>query len=249
MQWRGMRVGALMLFLCSTNQPVWASPASWVESFQNELAALAERSHQNQDPQQGLAEARRLLQRLLHEVAGGQQACVLFARVELLRAIFEAKLQRWEDAAWDYAVALNLDPEVARFSFSEYPDLAAIFLAERDRWRSAFEQRRKRQGERKEPPKLSTACAAPKRLTDKSPVYPKGARKDRRETSVHLEVVIGKDGAPLDPLWESNCDLAPFFVAAAEAVRFWRWEPLPCEGADGPEELLNSITVNFALHP
>jgi hypothetical protein len=59
-----MFAGALLLFLFTT-QPAWASPANWLESFQKQLAELAERSRQNQDPEQGLAEATRLLQQLL----------------------------------------------------------------------------------------------------------------------------------------------------------------------------------------
>jgi len=243
---RGMFAGALLLFLFTT-QPAWPSPANWLESFQKQLAELAERSRQNQDPEQGLAKATRLLQRLLDEVAGGQQACVLFARVELLRAIFEAKLQRWEDALWDYAVALNLDPEVAKFSFSDYPELAERFLTQRKRLLDL-------KGELKDDKKTqskeinSTLPRAPSSLTalrTTQPKYPKGALKDRRESTVILGLVVNEKGIPTDPLfWNENCDQAAFFVAATEAVRSWAYEPVII---DGPKAVFAHVTVRFSL--
>jgi hypothetical protein len=145
-------------------------------------------------------------------------------------------------------VALNLDPEVAKFSFSDYPELAPRFRAERDRIVSNFENHRKSETKHASTePERTTICASPKRIASKEPVYPEGARKDRRETSVRFEIVIGKTGAPGEPFWESDCDLAPFFVAAAEAVRSWRWEPIVCDAEGGPANVLNTIEVKFEL--
>jgi hypothetical protein len=113
---------------------------------------------------------------------------------------------------------------------------------------SNFEDRRKSETKQANTePERTKICAFPKRIASKEPVYPEGARKDRRETSVRFEIVIDKTGAPGELFWESDCDLAPFFVAAADAVRSWRWEPIVCEVEGGPANVLGTVEVKFEL--
>jgi hypothetical protein len=170
--------------------------------------------------------------------------------VELLRAIFEAKLQRWEDALWDYAVALNLEPELARFSFRDYPSIAPVFLAERECLLKQAEERKQTKEECYDQPAPEEGSAREqqlKRISFRQPEYPKGARKDRRERKVSVVVTLDECGAPRDLFWHQDCDNAPFYLAAAEAIRHWRYE-LP-EEARQKKAALVCITLNFLLSP
>lgn len=86
--------------------------------------------------------------------------------------------------------------------------------------------------------------AQPARLVYAEPVYPRSALLARRQGTVFLQVLLGKDGSikEVTVLRPASTGMTE---AAIEAVREWRYEPALLNGR--PVEAWMSVTVNFTL--
>lgn len=96
----------------------------------------------------------------------------------------------------------------------------------------------------KRPLKLSESIVQAQLISRIEPRYPPLPLQLRREGTVVLHAIIGRDGriTGLDVVSGS-----PFFVQAAlDAVRLWRYRPTLLNGE--PVEVETSITVIFRLH-
>ena len=83
-------------------------------------------------------------------------------------------------------------------------------------------------------------------LVDKvNPAYPAGAKQDRVQGSVILDVTIGADGTVLDAKASKSPD-ERLSEAAVSAIKQWKFKPALTK-AGKPVEVLASITVNFKL--
>jgi TonB family protein len=76
-------------------------------------------------------------------------------------------------------------------------------------------------------------------LTKITPVYPRMMESARIPGTVVLEAIIHRDGTIGDVTVQKSTNSA-FAQAAVEAVKQWRYSPLPYEG-------LVTVTVNFTL--
>jgi TonB family protein len=77
------------------------------------------------------------------------------------------------------------------------------------------------------------------------PEYPAGARENRIEGTVKLQVIVRKDGSvAVQNVLEGDPLLSP---AAIEAVKQWRYEPTLLDGK--PIDVQTTIEVNFTLRP
>jgi len=85
----------------------------------------------------------------------------------------------------------------------------------------------------------------PRKIKDVHPVYPATMRDAGREGVVPLEAIIGRDGA-VHSLRVLSAQIHPdFALAAADAVRQWRFEPTLLNGK--PVEVVMNVSVEFSL--
>jgi TonB family protein len=76
------------------------------------------------------------------------------------------------------------------------------------------------------------------------PIFPQSYLAMRKEGTVVLSALIGKDGSVKDAKIVSSPDAA-LSAAALDAVRQWRYEPATMNGQ--PADLNTTITLNFAV--
>ena len=76
------------------------------------------------------------------------------------------------------------------------------------------------------------------------PVYPAGPKANHIQGEVDLEMVISKEGVPLDIRVVSSPD-DELTQSALEAVRQWRYRPTLWNG--NPIETVTKVTVNYTL--
>ena len=86
---------------------------------------------------------------------------------------------------------------------------------------------------------------APRKERDARPIYPAAMRAAGREGVVPIEAVIGVDGAVTSVRVVSAQVHPDFAIAAADAVRQWRFTPTLLNGA--PVEVVMTVTVTFKL--
>ncbi len=85
----------------------------------------------------------------------------------------------------------------------------------------------------------------PKKLLDVRPIYPPSMREAGREGVVPIDAVIGRDGA-VHAVRVLSANIHPdFAVAAAEAVRQWRFNPTLLNGE--PVDVTMTVTITFSL--
>lgn len=85
----------------------------------------------------------------------------------------------------------------------------------------------------------------PLKTLDVKPVYPASMRAAGREGQVKIEAVIGGDGTVSAVRVLSGQVHPDFAIAAADAVRQWRFTPTLLNGQ--PVEVVMTVTVKFSL--
>ena len=76
------------------------------------------------------------------------------------------------------------------------------------------------------------------------PLYPAEAKADKKEGTVILHAIIGKDGSIKDLRVISGPEM--FRDSAVRAVQQWKYKPYRLMGQ--PVDVDTTITVNFRLH-
>lgn len=95
------------------------------------------------------------------------------------------------------------------------------------------------------PIKVGGNVRPPRKVKDVRPVYPVTMREAGREGVVPIEAIIGRDGA-VHSVRVLSAQIHPdFALAAADAVRQWRFEPTLLNGA--PVEVVMTVSVEFSL--
>jgi len=102
-------------------------------------------------------------------------------------------------------------------------------------------------GDKDKPVRLSKTkdVSEPVLVTKVDPKYPAGAKQDKVQGAVVLEIKIGVDGAVLDAKATKSPD-PRLTEAAIGAVKQWKYKPALTK-AGKPVEVLASVTVNFKL--
>jgi TonB family protein len=85
----------------------------------------------------------------------------------------------------------------------------------------------------------------PSKVLDVRPVYPTSMRQAGREADVQLDAIIGRDGSVASVRVLTGQIHPDFAIAAADAVREWRFTPTLLNGA--PIEVVMTVTVSFKL--
>jgi TonB family protein len=93
--------------------------------------------------------------------------------------------------------------------------------------------------------KVGGNVRAPRKLVDVKPEYPVSMREAGREAVVSLDAVIGTDGS-VTSVRVLSADIHPdFAIAAADAVRQWRFDPTQLNGV--AVEVQMTVSVEFTL--
>lgn len=248
---RVLQVVFILAWLLGECAGAWASDPKLetLARWRGKMRDLYGLASSGRDPQYGKRTAASLVQELLESLHPNENACEVFARVFLLKAVFEAQLGEMEDAEWDFFMALSLNPALSLSSFSGFPKASDSF----SQWLKDWKERekiedeaaeRRAAGEPEEPQRQG--CTRPlKKEPAVAAAYPEAVRWSRLSGSVVLSVVIDRNGTPRRPYFNFNCYMASFFVAAAEAARQWRYEPAVCNGV--AESVYGRISFSFHL--
>jgi len=95
------------------------------------------------------------------------------------------------------------------------------------------------------PVRVGGDVRAPRKTLDVKPVYPASMREAGRSGVVEIEAVIGRDGAVSAVRVLSSQAHPDFAIAAADAVRQWRFSPTLLNGT--PVEVMMTVTVAFDI--
>lgn len=98
-------------------------------------------------------------------------------------------------------------------------------------------------GQGEGPVRVGGDVKPPRKLKDVKPVYPEDARRDKKQGTVILEVVIGADGKISSTKVVRS--LPPLDKAAIEAVQQWQYAPTIVGGRSIP--VVMTVALNFAL--
>jgi len=93
--------------------------------------------------------------------------------------------------------------------------------------------------------RIGGAIQPPSKSAHVAPVYPPAMRDAGREGVVPLEAIVGRDGVVTSVRVLSAQIHPDFAIAAADAVRQWRYVPTLLNGE--PIEVVITVTVTFAL--
>jgi periplasmic protein TonB len=95
------------------------------------------------------------------------------------------------------------------------------------------------------PVRVGGNVRAPRKLEDVKPIYPVTMRAAGREGVVPVEAVIDVEGAVTSVRVVSAQVHPDFAIAAADAVRQWKFTPTLLNGS--PVEVVMTVTVAFKL--
>jgi TonB family protein len=95
------------------------------------------------------------------------------------------------------------------------------------------------------PVRVGGNIRVPRKLVDVKPVFPDSMRAAGREGVVTLDAIIGEDGSVTSVRVLGGEVHPDFAIAAAEAVRQWRFSPTLLNGR--PVEVVMTVTVGFTL--
>ena len=160
------------------------------------------------------AASRNLAWEFADEIVGGQGAEMLLAMTSTYRALAVAGQGRGEEAIWHWQVAQQLFPQVVQLDlgqFGLYGRLPEDAPAETE----LLGRRSERQG----------SFVPPSRLESPPPEFPDGRALRGLQVDVTVQVIVGVDGRPREPvIVESNGE--PSLVwSVLEALLNWRFEP------------------------
>ena len=96
-----------------------------------------------------------------------------------------------------------------------------------------------------QPIRVGGNIRAPRKELNVRPVYPPTMRLAGREGVVQLDAIIGKDGTVTSVRVISAQVHPDFAIAAADAVRQWRFSPTLLNGS--PVDVVMTVTVQFSL--
>jgi hypothetical protein len=151
-----------------------------------------------------------------------------------LRAVAEAGLGLGDEALWTWRTAAALDPEAVRFDPGAYGEPARR-LAE-----TPF-----RHGHADAGAEGSPAHAPPQPQRRPRPRYPRGFAFLGVDVEYAVQVVVGADGRPREPLIVRRPSYAGLVWALLESLRKWEFTPAHRDGE--PVAAVVTVSTGFDL--
>jgi TonB family protein len=229
--------------LAAGQQRVQTPAAAWKAGLREVDEKLRAKKWEEAEKQ-----ARKMGYAVIREAGTGEGAAYSLAVVSAFRAIAEAGLGREEDAAWHWDMALNLFPDISKTKVSPYGPEAVELQARRLRTfepAPAGQQMREVEGG-KWLAEEGAEIIAPKPVKYPYPNFPEGLRQLRTPGLLTLEIIIGPDGRPRNPVVLGLSGGGPAMkYVALDALREWRFEPAQINGK--PATVYYVLRVNFQI--
>jgi TonB family protein len=177
-----------------------------------------------------------VLVEMLERIRGGDGTAPLLAVALLYRAVGAAGQGREREAAWDFAVAQNLDSRLTTMDLSAFGAVGAAL----DPWRLLDDPTSSSEGTEIVEP--GRRVVPPRRKTSPKPAYPLAKNVACVQGSVVVQMLIDRQGFPTHPRVVRSED--PLLaLAALDAIREWRFRPAKRGGE--PVSVRYNLTVNF----
>jgi TonB family protein len=180
----------------------------------------------------------------------GDESSQLAATVLSFLALAHSAQDRPEEALWHWALAQSLWPDLSRATLSAYGEPAA-FLREHRIPPAAYGSQGVAEGEEGEEIYWIGAdlggglrLEPPVKIAAPAPQYPPGARSSGHVGKVVVRTILGRDGRLQQPYLLDYPSVA-LGLAAADALRHWRFEPARLDGR--PVDAYYNLTVDFSL--
>lgn len=226
-----LRPGVLLLALLIPATPLAAAGSkTWNEHLQKTLVQL-----RGQDWSAALTSSQELLDSFGRSLAPGKKADHSVAMVVMCRALAEAGLGQEAEAAWDWQVAQQIDPEIEGWNLSEFGAAGAVL----DRHRSARDPR----------PEVADPFENPEitpveRLGEpRFPAWPEGAYRLGWGGTIQVDMIVHADGTISHPRVLTAPPVATLTLAAFDAMRANRYGPARAGGE--PVTSVYRFTMKF----
>lgn len=181
-------------------------------------------------------EATTLVGEMSEQIVGGAGTDLLLGAATAYRALALAGMDRGSEAIWHWQVAQQLFPQVVEIDLDAFGTRVGALTMHPPRRRAGGERSAER---------TDGEFVPPRRLTSPPPRFPAGRAFEGLVVDVVVQVIVGVDGRPKEPLiLESKGELTLVW-AALEALRQWTFEPATRDGV--PEPSLYRLTVSFVV--
>jgi TonB family protein len=232
---RRLLAAALLSFcpVCTAAQEGTAGP---MEDWQNQLRAIGAAVIDGKFAAAEQASAA-LANVMADQIVGGVGTDLLFGITTAYRAAALVGQGRIEEGVWHWQVAQQLFPRVAEIDLAHFGSDAAI-LAEHPP--------RVPQQESTAPGVASVGTfVPPRRLESPLPRFPTGRALQGLKVDVVVQVIVGMDGRPREPVILDSRGEVTLVYSALDALSRWVFEPGRRDGVAEPA--LYKLTVTFVV--
>ncbi len=179
----------------------------------------------------------KLADEMADQIVGGIGANLLFGITTAYRAVALIGQGRIDEGVWQWQVAQQLFPDVAEIDLGRFGPDAALLAKHPPR---TFEEQGRPQ--RSAP---AGAFVPPSRLESPRPRFPSGRVLRGLKVDVVVQVVIGVDGLPREPLILESRGETTLVHSVLDALSRWVFEPGRRDGV--AESALYRLTVSFVV--
>lgn len=231
-----MRLLTLLLSLVFTISAAAGDPVS--ESWQKKTRQSIELLKRG-DYNASLKISTGVVKDMVYRLGPGTTETQSFAIALTHKALGLAGLERKDEALWNWHIALNLYPGLAKTDLSPYGEPGRFLLANTELRKSESIQRLA--GGKP----LTADMTAPVVKKRVNPTYPEAALNFRVSGLTVIEVLIDRNGNVASPLVLKSLPAPTVTYAALEALRQWKFEPGRIKGE--PVDVVFNVTLNFKL--
>lgn len=169
-------------------------------------------------------------------IVGGRGTDLLLAMAATYRALAVAGQGRGDEAVWYWQVAQQLYPRVEELDLNRFGAMGTFLSMHPPRkLPQQATSRSPRQGE----------FTPPVRIESPRPEFPDGRAFRGLNVDVVVQVVVGVDGRPSEPLILESRGEHTLVWATLEALRQWRFEPGRWNGE--AESTLYKLTATYVV--
>lgn len=211
-------------------------PAAWDEAMDETERLLLEDRWE-----EALETIDPVAREMMNEIVTGRGAARLLAKVSRLRALAEAGMGRQREAAWEWATALELDPELGEESLERFGEAGRLLQAPREEPEAEGAD---------EPREECIKVQPPKKVNAPKPSFPHAQRRrsGKQSAEIIVQLVIDKQGELGLPRVLKAEDVEPVYIfSTLDAMRDWRFQPARCNDENGrPLAVYYNMTIRFS---
>jgi TonB family protein len=233
----GNRARALTLVLIfPVSSALLAQETSPVDVWQGELRRIGGALMQGEYAAAERASVA-LADLMTDQIVGGVGADLLFGITTAYRAAAAVGQGRIKEGVWHWQVAQQLFPSVAEIDLQRFgPDVALL---------ANHPPRVIQNEESAGQATTSGSFVPPRRLESPRPRFPSARALQGLKVDVVVQVIVGVDGRPRDPVILDSRGEITLLYSALDALSRWTFEPGSRDGV--PEPTLYKLTVSFVV--